>query len=103
MVEKREERKIIPSRCVFAHKRDSKGRVIRHKSRLVAKVFSQVREIDYNEAISPVARFETLRFLLGYVAIHNFELQQVDVKTAFLHVDYDEKIFMDLLKIPSKF
>ncbi|KAG3076240.1 hypothetical protein PI124_g18404 [Phytophthora idaei] len=39
---------------VFALKRDKKGQVIRHKVRLVAKVFSRKHGIDYEETYEPV-------------------------------------------------
>jgi ATP-binding cassette subfamily B (MDR/TAP) protein 1 len=37
----------------------------------------------------------TLRLLLGVVAIEDLELLQLDVKTAFLHGDLDEEIYME--------
>ena len=39
-----------------------------------------------------------LRFLLGVVAAENLALHQLDVKTAFLHGDLDEEIYMEQLK-----
>ncbi|CAM8905846.1 unnamed protein product [Rhodiola kirilowii] len=36
----------------------------------------------------------TIRTVLGLVAKENLYLQQMDVKTAFLHGDLDEEIYM---------
>ena len=36
----------------------------------------------------------TIRLVLGMVAIENLHLKQLDVKTAFLHVDLEEDIYM---------
>jgi hypothetical protein len=41
---------------------------------------------------NPVVKMITVRFLLSVVAIEDLELLQLDVKTAFLHNDLDEKI-----------
>lgn len=46
-------------------------------------------------------RFETIRFLLAYVVLHVWEINQVDVKTAFLYGELDEEIFMDLPTLPQ--
>ena len=102
VVQKPNNRKVISCRWVFALKRNSSGEVIRHKARLVAKGFSQVKGVDYDEVFSPVVRFETLRFLLGHAAVHNLELKQVDVKTAFLYGDLNEEIYMSFPDLPKE-
>jgi hypothetical protein len=67
----------------------------RFKSRLVAKGFSQIPGIDYSDVYSPVVKHSSIRTFLSLVAVHDYELQQLDVKTAFLHGDLEEDIYMD--------
>ena len=43
---------------------------------------------------SHLVKMTTLRLLLGVVAIEDLELEQLDVKTTFLHGDLDEDIYM---------
>ena len=43
---------------------------------------------------SPVVKFKTIRMMFAIVAHYDLELEQLDVKTAFLHGDLDEKIYM---------
>ena len=43
---------------------------------------------------SPVVCHTSIRVLLSLVAKHNLELEQMDVKTAFLHGRLEEKIYM---------
>ncbi|KAA3478615.1 Retrovirus-related Pol polyprotein from transposon TNT 1-94 [Gossypium australe] len=55
---------------------------------------SQVKGIDFHDVFSPVVKHTSIRALLALVASYNFELEQLDVKTAFLHGDLDEAIYM---------
>ena len=67
----------------------------RKKARFIAKGFTQVFGIDYENTFSPVARFETLRLLLSLAVLHDWELEALDVKTAFLFGELEEEIYMD--------
>jgi len=58
---------------------------VRNKARLVAQGFSQIEGIDFGETYAPVVRLESIRILLAYASHHNFKLQQMDVKNAFLN------------------
>ena len=66
----------------------------RYKARLVAKGYSQIPGIDYTDIYSPVVKHTSIRVLLGLVAANNYELEQLDVTTAFLNGELEEEIFM---------
>lgn len=102
VVKKPEGRKIVRCRWVFALKRNSRGEVVRYKARVVAKGYSQIHGVDYDEIYAPVVQYPTLRFLLAHVALNDMEMKQVDVKTAFLHGNLDEDIYMDVPKLPQE-
>ena len=57
----------------------------RYKARLVAKGYTQVQGIDYEETCSPVARYESIQYLLTHAALLNWEIEAMDVKLAYLH------------------
>ncbi|RVW52843.1 Retrovirus-related Pol polyprotein from transposon TNT 1-94 [Vitis vinifera] len=63
-------------------------------ARLVVKGFQQKKGIDYTEIFSPVVKMSTIRLVLGMVVIENLHLEQLDVKTTFLHGDLEEDLYM---------
>src|SRR5467141_2230565 len=98
-------RKVIPLKPVFNYKWDSNGNIIRHKVRVVAKGFTQKPGIDYTETYAPVAHMESTRVLLHIGASLDCEIHQMDVKTAFLHGDLEEEVYMEQpkgMKEPGK-
>jgi hypothetical protein len=84
----------IGSKWVFKKKLNAEGKVEKHKARLVAKGYSQVEGIDFGEIFSPVVKLTSIRFLLSVAAAFDFEVEQMDVKTTFLHGDLEEEIYM---------
>jgi hypothetical protein len=87
-------RKPIDNKWVFKKKLNAEGKVEKYKDRLVAKGYSQVEGIDFGEIFSPVAKLTSIRFLLSIATAFDFEVEQMDVKTIFLHGDLEEEIYM---------
>ena len=94
MVELPVGRKPLPCKWVFQYKYVFGSEKPKYKARLVAKGFKQEHGVEYNEIFSPVVKMTTLRLLLRVVAIKDLELEQLNVKTAFLHGDLEEDIYM---------
>ncbi|KAH9745502.1 hypothetical protein KPL70_004095 [Citrus sinensis] len=67
---------------------------MRYKARLVAKGHTQREGVDFKEVFSPVVRHASIRVLLALTVVHDLELDQLDVKTAFLHERLQEEILM---------
>ncbi|KAL4347437.1 hypothetical protein GQ457_17G004910 [Hibiscus cannabinus] len=83
--------------CKWVYKRKpavSEKEGEKFKARLVAKGFSQQKGVDYDEIFSPVVRHTSIRAVLALVASSDLHLEQMDVKTAFLHGDLEEQIYM---------
>lgn len=95
LVAKPHNKKIVGSRWIFKKKDCIPGvEQSQYKARLVAKGYSQIEGIDYHEIFSPVVKYKSIRAVLSIVAHYNLELEQLDVKTAFLHDDLEEVIYM---------
>ena len=89
---------------VFRIKTEPDGKR-RFKARLVVKGFSQRKGIDYAVIFSPVVKLTFIQILLSIVASENLHLEQMDVKTTFLHGDLDKDIYMQQLEgfvVPDK-
>ena len=80
---------------MFRNKQDDQGVVVRNKTRLVAKGFSQVEGLDFGETFAPVARLEAIRILLPCASHHEMKLYQMDVKSTFLNGFINELVYVD--------
>jgi hypothetical protein len=67
-------RNLIICKWVYRNKYALDGSVERHKAQLVAKVFSQVEGIDYNETFSSVAKMNSIFLFLSLAASHKWEV-----------------------------
>jgi hypothetical protein len=87
-------RKSVGSKWLFKKKFNAQGKVEKYKAQLVAKGYSQVEGIDFGEIFSPVAKLTSIRFILSIVVSFDLEVEQMDVKTTFLHGDLEEENYM---------
>ena len=54
----------------------------------------QVQGVDYDETFSPVAKLKSVRIMLAIAAFYDYEIWQMDVKTAFLNGFLKEELYM---------
>jgi hypothetical protein len=85
----------VGTKWVFRNKQDEHGVVTRNKARFVAKGYSQVEGLDFDETYAPVARLESIRILLAYATYHGFKLYEMDVKSAFLNGPIKEEVYVE--------
>ena len=86
--------KPIGCKWIYKRKRDHAGKVQTFKARLVAKGYTQREGVDYEETFSPVAMLKSIRILLSIATFYDYEIWQMDVKTAFLNGNLEESIYM---------
>ena len=80
-----DDRQAISYKWIFKKKTDADGNVTVHKARLVVKGFRQVQGVNYDETFSPVAMLNSVQTMLEIAAFYDYEIWQMDVKTAFLN------------------
>lgn len=88
-------KKTLKNKWVYKLKTENNSSQPKYKARLVVKGFSQKKGIDFEEIFSPVVKMSSIRVVLGLAASLNLEVEQLDVKTAFLHGDLEEEIYME--------
>ena len=92
--ERRPEDRPIGSRWVFLVKRKADGSIDRYKGRVVAQGFSQRPGFDFTETWAPTAKMAAIRAILATAAFEDWEIEQVDISSAFLNGELDEDISM---------
>ena len=79
------DRQAIEIKWIFKRKTDADSSVTIYKARIAAKGFRQVQGVDYDETFSPVAMLKSVRIMLEIAAFYDYDIWQMDVKTAFLN------------------
>ena len=87
--------KPLGCKWIFKRKMKTDGSIDKYKARLVAKDYKQKEGLHYFDTYSPVTRITSICMLIAIAALHNLEIHQMDVKTAFLNGDLNVEIYMD--------
>jgi len=89
------DKSVVGSRWLYKVKHAADGSIEKHKARFVAKGFSQVEGIDYEETFAPVARYSSIRSILSLSSQMGWKIHQMDVKTAFLNGLIEEEVYIE--------
>src|SRR5713226_2345957 len=87
-------RKLVQCKWVFKTKFSADGSPLKYNEILVAKCYSQVHGIDYNETFAPMEKMDSIRLALAIAASKQWEVHHMDVKCAFLNGYLTEGIYM---------
>ncbi|OAE21887.1 hypothetical protein AXG93_1998s1270 [Marchantia polymorpha subsp. ruderalis] len=74
LVDRPQGARVLQSRFVRTLKKDSQGRIVRYKSRLVVKGFMQRPGVDFSEVFAPTSRQANTRMLLALAAAKDWEV-----------------------------
>ena len=81
-------KRALHNKWVYRLKEEDGGKK-RYKARLVVKGFAENKGIDFHEIFSLVVKMTSIMNILSIVAIEDLHLEQLDVKTTFLHGDLE--------------
>src|SRR5271154_4100671 len=87
-------RRVVGSRFAFKIK-DGETLDPRFKARFVARGFTQVQHVDYEDTFAPVVKATSVRLLLAHAAGNRLLVNKFDVETAFLNTDIDRTIYIE--------
>jgi len=87
--------KPISYKWVYKTKTNPDG-TLRYKARLIIKGYEQMPGIDFDETYAPVSMMTTLRYPICRATQEDWEIDQLDVITAFLNPAIDKEVYMQL-------
>ena len=88
-------KKVVKSKWVLWVKVNESGEVEKYKARVVAKRFSQVEGVDYDQTFSSTVRFESIRQMVALGTSRGILMHQMNVTTAFLYAPLEEEVYME--------
>ena len=97
LVDAPKDRAVLGGKWVYKLKRGAGGEIIRYKARWVVRGFEQREGVDYHETFATVVKPMSYRALFAIAAAMDLEIEQMDVKTAFLYGEVDEDIYVEQL------
>lgn len=95
LVNRPPDRDVLPGRWVFKYKRSLDGSVARYKARWVVKGDKQQAGVDFNETFASVVKPMSYKTLFAIAAALDLDIDQMDVKTAFLYGAIQEEVYVE--------
>ena len=83
-------RKRIKSKWVMKRKAATS-----YKARLVAQGWNEVHGLDCGSTFAPVCRLQSVRIFVDITVEYDLDMDYMDVSTAFLYADIQEKVFVE--------
>jgi hypothetical protein len=65
-----------------------------YKDRRAVKGLAEKKGIDFDQIFSFIVKMTSIRTILILMVVEHLHLEQLDVKTSFLHGDLEEEIYM---------
>jgi hypothetical protein len=86
---------VVTSRWLYKTKIVADSSIEKHKARFVARGFSQIEGVDYDETFTPIARYTSIRSIIAIAAEMGWSIHQMDVKISFFNGFIDEEVYIE--------
>ena len=87
--------KVLSDKWVFKKKIGIDGKVVQHEAQWVLKGFEQRYGLNYDETFASVVKPMSYKAIFLLAAIHDWELEHMNIKTAFLHREIHEEFYVE--------
>jgi len=94
IVPRPEGKSLVGLRWIYKVKQATDGSVEKYKARFVARGFSQIEGIDYEETFAPITRYSSIWMILAFLVQMGWHIH-MDVKTAFLNEVIEEEVYIE--------
>ena len=86
---------MIGLRWIYKVKHAIDESIEKNKVEFMAKGFTQVEGINYEDTFSPVARYSSIRSIIALSMQMGWNIHQMDVKTTFLNGVIEEGMYIE--------
>jgi hypothetical protein len=80
----------VTSKWIYKIKHVVDGSIEKYKEIFVARGFSQIEGVNYEETFAPVAIYTSIRSIISLVSSMGWKLHQMDVRKSFLNGEIEE-------------
>ena len=87
-----EGRKPVSSKWCFTYKTDKEGKITKLKARLVARGFTQIRDVGYTHSSSPCPSSASVKLILAVANERGLPLCHFDVAQAYIRASLDGEV-----------
>jgi hypothetical protein len=95
VVPRPEGKSVVTYKWLYKLKHVADGSIEKYKACFVARGFSQVEGVDYDETFVSVSRYTSIRVVISIAAEMGWKIHQMDVKTAFLNGLIEEEVYIE--------
>jgi hypothetical protein len=97
LVPRSKKKNVIGTKWVYIKKLNEDRQIVINKERLVCKGYSQVG-VEFEETFTHVAIIEDIQMFVDFACYRKFRVYMMDVKSAFLNGDLEEKFYVEQLE-----